>query len=200
MFRPRLHLKRSGQSPSKRGNRSRISSVSFEESDVQSEAVAPQSATESESEVKSISTGTDVPLPATTEPTAEEVMNTFVEAFKNFDFEALLPLTTGAVREEFEGSDSDMERLLEEAPAEMEQEIIDGILETASQVEVTSTEYVGDEFHFGLRTPPLKIQSPEMRTPTGSERFSLSTSSEVLYFKMRKEDGVWRIYEAGPGN
>ncbi len=171
----------------------------LEESDVQSEAVAPQSATESESEVKSISTGTDVPLPAT-EPTAEEVMNTFVEAFKNFDFEALLPLTTGAVREEFEGSDSDMERLLEEAPAEMEQEIIDGILETASQVEVTSTEYVGDEFHFGLRTPPLKIQSPEMRTPTGSERFSLSTSSEVLYFKMRKEDGVWRIYEAGPGN
>ena len=37
----------------------------LEESDVQSEAVAPQSATESESEVKSISTGTDVPLPAT---------------------------------------------------------------------------------------------------------------------------------------
>ena len=167
----------------------------FEESDVQSETVTPQSETESESEDESISTNTTVELPTTTEQTAEDVMNTFVEAFRNFDIEALLPLTTGEVKEDFEGTEEGIERLLEDAPAEMEQQILDGLIESVSEATVISTEYVGDEFHFRLSLTPVKIQSPEMRTPTGSSRFSVSSGSEVT-FKMRKEDGVWRIYGA----
>jgi RNA polymerase sigma-70 factor (ECF subfamily) len=171
----------------------------FEESDAQPETVTPQAPTESESEDESISTDTAVELPTTTEQTAEDVMNTFVEAFRNFDIEALLLLTTGTIREEVETFEEGMEQLLEDVPDEMEQQVLDTIFETFRQMKVTSTEYVGDEFHFRVSTTPTKIQSPEIRTPTGSSRFTLSSGSEV-HFKMRKEDGVWRIYEAGPGN
>ena len=177
----------------------------FEESDVQSEAVAPQSATESESEVKSISTGTDVPLPAT-EPTAEEVMNTFVEAFKNFDIEAMRALTTGTAREEVERDKEEFERGLEDLPDEMrqifEQQILDRVIEALSLMEVTSTEYIDDEFHFRIGMPPLEIrESIEKKTPNGSVQttFTIDSAPDV-YFKMRKEDGAWRIYEEGSGN
>ena len=169
----------------------------FEESDVQSETVTPQSETESESEDESISTDTAVELPTPTEQTAEEVMNTFIEAFRNFDVEALLLLTTGTVREEVETFEGDMEEILENIPDEMEQQVLDTIFETFRQIEVTNTEYVGDQFHFWISAPSTKIQSPEMRHPTGSSRFSLSSSSAEQLVKMQKVDGAWRIYELG---
>ena len=169
----------------------------FKESETQTEAVTPQSVTESESEDESIATDTAVELPTTTEQTAEEVMNTFIEAFRNFDVEALLPLTTGIVREETETLEEDMEEMLEKFPDEMEQQVLDTMFETFRQIEVTNTEYVGDEFHFWISLPSTKIQSPEMRTPTGSSRFSFSSGSDEQPVKMQKVDGAWRIYEIG---
>ena len=47
-----------------------------------------------------------------------------------------------------------------------------------SQLEIVSSEYVGNEFHFQLRMPMMEM----------------SEDSDILH-KMRKENGVWRIYD-----
>ena len=71
----------------------------FEETEAQSEAGTPQPPTESESEIEPASTDTDA-ASEPTEQSAEDVMNAFVEAYKNFDVEAMLPLVTGVAKEE----------------------------------------------------------------------------------------------------
>ena len=95
---------------------------------------------------------------------AEDVMNTFVEAFKNLDSETILSMLTSDARETFEG---DFEDMPEDARTQMSQIL--------SQMEVLSSQYVGDEFHFRLRVP-------------------LAESSEVSV-KMRKVEGIWLIYD-----
>ena len=93
---------------------------------------------------------------------AENVMNAFVEAFKNLDSETMLPILTEDAREAF---GMNTENLPEDVRTQMRQML--------SQMEVLSSKYVDDEFHFRLRLP----QSPE------------------LPFKMRKVEGVWFIYD-----
>ena len=96
---------------------------------------------------------------------AEDVMNAFVEAFKNLDSETIRLMLTGDARETFE---SDFE--------DMPEDIRPQIRQMLSQMEIVSSEYVGDEFHFRLRVPTA--QPPEVPV------------------KMRKVDGIWRIYDA----
>ena len=98
------------------------------------------------------------------EQSAEDVMNAFVEAFKNLDAEVILSMLTEDARETFEG---DFEDMPEDARTQMS--------EILSQMEILSSQYVGDEFHFQLRVP-------------------LADSSEVSV-KMRKVEGIWRIYD-----
>ena len=93
---------------------------------------------------------------------AENIMNAFVEAFKNLDSEKMLPMLTEDAREAF---GMNTENLPEDVRTQMRQML--------SQMEVLSSEYVDDEFHFRLRLP----QSPEKS------------------FKMRKVEGVWFIYD-----
>ena len=95
---------------------------------------------------------------------AEDVMNTFVKAFKNLDSETILSMLTSDARETFEG---DFEDMPEDVRTQMSQIL--------SQMEVLSSQYVGDEFHFRLRVP-------------------LAESSEVSV-KMRKVEGIWLIYD-----
>ena len=59
------------------------------------------------------------------------------------------------------------------------------------QVEVVSNEYVGDEFHFRLRTsgPPLPNQLPD-------DAKSLIPKYIDALVKMQKVDGSWQIYES----
>ena len=92
----------------------------------------------------------------------EDLMNAFVKAFKNLDSEALESMITGNARATF-----DMNAVPENMRAEFSQIL--------SQMEVVSSEYVDDEFHFRLRVP--MADPPE-------------TS-----FMMRKVDGVWLIYD-----
>ena len=93
-------------------------------------------------------------------------------------------------------------RDLPDLPVEMremaEQQLRSGILErqlrswwlkSISQPEVMRSEYVDDEFHFELGGP-----TPEMPKITGIEVSEVIAPNTL--FKMRKENGVWRVYES----
>ena len=147
---------------------------------------------------------------------AEEVMNVYVEAHKNADFEALIPLVTEAARER-------IERLLGLFGGELPEEFVNNMVDRGipmtleeiqdtgimakvqgifsqmyGQVEVVSSEYVGDEFHFRLRIPmpemPEIPQVPGLELPEMPE---LPESMDSLV-KMRKVNGVWQIYHDRP--
>ena len=102
---------------------------------------------------------------ARTGQSPEDVMNAFVEAFKNLNSETIRSMLTGDARETFESDFEDM-------PEDMRPQI----RQMLSQMEIVSSEYVGDEFHFRLRVPTA--QPPEVPV------------------KMRKVEGIWRIYDA----
>ena len=73
---------------------------------------------------------------------AEDVMNAFVEAFKNVDAETILPMLTGNARETFESDFGDMPEGVRTQISQM-----------FSQMKILSSEHVGDEFHFRLKVP-----------------------------------------------
>ena len=87
---------------------------------------------------------------------AENVMNAFVEAFKNLDSEKMLPMLTEDAREAF---GMNTENLPEDVRTQMRQML--------SQMEVLSGEYVDDEFHFRLRLPQSPEASFKMRKVEG---------------------------------
>lgn len=137
----------------------------------------------------------------------EDVMNIYVEAYKNADFEPLFPLVTGTAREGVErivsvlGGELPEElvnRVVDNMPEGMSKEMVDMgiqmVLEMYGQAEVVSSEHVGDEFHFRLRIPMPKL--PEIpQVPGRVEMPKLPESVERLV-KMRKVDGVWQIYDS----
>ncbi len=107
--------------------------------------------------------------PAPLGQSAEDVMNTFVEAFKNLDAETMDAMLTEDARETL-GSD------FEDVPENMRAQIS----QMLSSMEVLSSEYVGDEFHFRSKVPTG--QPPE------------------LLIKIRKVEGIWRIYDIMPND
>ena len=96
------------------------------------------------------------------ERSAEDVMNAFVEAFRNLDGETLLSMLTGDAREMLR----DFEDMPEDVRTQMHQML--------RHMEVSSSEYVDDEFHFRLRVP-------------GGPQPEVSV-------KMRKVENIWLIY------
>ena len=128
---------------------------------------------------------------------AEDVMYAYVEAVKNLDGDAIRSLAT----EEFlssidiRGSGSripleSIDELSGEIPAEaleVFKTMVESARKSVSQTEVVSSEYVDDEFHFQLRTP-----APEM---PGIPNVEMPTSAGYHLFKIRRVDGVWRIYD-----
>ena len=121
--------------------------------------------------------------------TAKEVMYTFVKAFKIMDFEAMDPLMTGVAKERFNEAAAMGFPLMApenapDMPAEMRQVVEQTVLEHFSRLEVVSSKYVGDEFLFGLGAPPPKIPGVS----------KVNAPNEI--YKMRKENGVWRIYDS----
>jgi len=125
---------------------------------------------------------------------AEAVMNAYVEAYKNLDFEAILPLLTGAAREEVESVarafngelPEEVTNIVHSLPEEIADEIFPRIVEGMqstlkqmySQAEFMGGEYVDHEFHF-----QLKMQIPEL------------PESAVSLVKMQKVGGAWQIYD-----
>ena len=169
----------------------------LEESDAQSNADPPQPPTESESEIEPTSTDTDAPS-STTEQSAEDVMNIYIDAFKSLDFEVMGSLMIGVAKDGFEEAAGMGFRLmdpeeLKDLPVEMrqmvEQQMRDQMLKHFSGLEIVSSKYVGDEFHFEIGGPPPEI----LGTP--AIVISEVRAPNELY-KMRKENGAWRIYES----
>ena len=155
---------------------------------------------------------------------AEEVMNAYLEAYKNFDFRAALPLVTGAVREDIESSIPTLENTraeIAEAGPEAKQFTEEILSRTIGRTEIVSSEYVGDEWHFRLREPELQFReligmvvqnlSEEQQAAAlveipGAEMERIAVEMENtpapsdILIKMRKENGAWRIYESGNAN
>ena len=189
----------------------------LEDTDVQSETDTSQLPTDAASDRDSDSDNVTDSSVASEDAglSAEEVMNAYVEAFRNVDFEATLPFVTGTMRESIEfglrtfggeipeefvietlnAIEDNMpegvpEALLEETREFVIQSIQKGLdaiqtpegqakmREGYSQIEIVSSEHVGDEFHFRLEAPT-----------------SDDPANTGLILKMRKVGGEWRIYD-----
>ena len=158
------------------------------------------------------------------EQSPEDLMNAYVEAYRNVNFRAMLPLMTGTAREEIESAlrflngeipDEIEDGMVDYLPEEMPEEMINEALATyregiqgsevrammqemCGQTEIVSSGYVGAEFHFKLRTPMPEL--PDMSELPGMLEFELPDMPEIpenidKVHKMRKQDGEWLIYE-----
>ena len=145
---------------------------------------------------------------------AEDVMNAYLKALRSLDVEGISSLMIGAAKEAFE---SEMLPVIEgELPKEMEDmyygvihdmlppekadEMVEDLIQTVkegmlpilkqmlSSAEVVSSEYVDDELHFQVR-----ISSPEIPGASGLGIPEMPKMRDQLN-KIRKENGVWRIY------
>ncbi|RKU10716.1 hypothetical protein C6502_10855 [Candidatus Poribacteria bacterium] len=137
---------------------------------------------------------------------AEDVMNAYLEALRGVDVEVLLTLMTGAAKEAFE---RDMLPFLKGAlpediadifydmlPEETANEMIQMMKEPMQQAlkrmlgsaEIVSSEHVGDELHFQVR-----VSSPEIPGASDLGIPEMPKMPDQLN-KIRKENGVWRIY------
>ena len=142
---------------------------------------------------------------------AEDVMNAYLEAYRNVDADTMRSLLIGAPKEEFENGmmhvwNGDAElprdlvdfvyRVVPREDVEVADEILQELKESKlprlkqrnAQAEIASSEYVGDEFHFRIRLPV-----PKMRKIPGIEMPEMPDSVTPIR-KMCKESGLWRIY------
>ena len=137
---------------------------------------------------------------------AEDVMNAYVEAVRSLNVEGILSVITGAAKEEFESemlpvlngelpediADIFYDMLPEETADEMiqtvKEEMQRALKQMLSSAEVVSSEYVGDELHFQVR-----VSSPEIPGASGLGIPEMPKMPDQLN-KIRKENGVWRIY------
>ena len=150
---------------------------------------------------------------------AEDVMYTFMESWRNADFEAMLPLLTETLKRDeesgnlYERSDrtitaEDVEKFEEiaawqgytidtttiERSEVREHSGFEQVLKTFSQADIANSKHVGDEFHFQLSMPAMEL--PEMPLDVEIETETPISVPDYLV-KMRKVDGLWRIYEYG---
>ena len=138
---------------------------------------------------------------------AEDVMNAFLEALRSLDAERIRTLMTGTAKGKYESTillllNGDYSVAHDMLPAEKADEMVNGMLQRAKemmrptlkqmygQAQVVSSEYVGDEFHFRMSIP-----MPELPEVPGMEVPEIPDSMTPLR-KIRKENGVWRIYDS----
>ena len=81
---------------------------------------------------------------------AKDVMYAYLEAYRNFDTDALYSLMTAEHRRSHRDSYASGE-----PPLELVDKMVELMRERDSQAEVESSKYVGDEFHFQLAAPAL---------------------------------------------
>ena len=140
-----------------------------------------------------------------TDPSAEDVMDTYVEAWRNSDYEAMRSLFAQEVGHSGldektvvgvatvgghpDGEHPDVEDL-EEKARQIEQLLNQLSSKRRSQAEIVSSEYIGDEFHFRFGTPASEIPNISDQGET------VVFPSEERLVKMRKENGAWRIYDS----
>ena len=138
---------------------------------------------------------------------AEDVMYAFVEAWRNSDFKAMHPLLTADMRRSVPDDDSEVsievrheadgivEATDEEEIRQLEPLLIASFREMQSQALAVNGEYVGDEFHFLLRMPaPPAPKIPDSEEQGVEISVSVTPPPDTL-IKMRKEEGIWQVYE-----
>ena len=187
----------------------------LDELDAESEANSSQLSTDaaSDRDAETGNTGPSVALESTI-LSAEEVMNAFIEAYRNADFEAIRPLLTGTIKEQFEGNGSartalgkavvvheeiiihdgastaeEVQEMIMEGIAQRIEQMSESVPKVLNQTEVVSSGYFGDEFHFQLQVP--KLEWPEVPGLVGSPD---TIQVPPVTFKLRKEGGTWLIY------
>ena len=161
-------------------------------------------------EEESIPTNTGT-FAESTEHSAEEVMNAFMEAFRILDGDAIRSLVTADMKgpvtsvlemggvelrkvsthPETEVPDEVVKDMVEEARANLERVMFPLIRKMINQAEIVSSGYIGDEYHFqfGMPAPEMPKQVPGIGIDS-----KISAPPDVL-IKMRKEDDTWRIYD-----
>ncbi|MDE0042969.1 MAG: sigma-70 family RNA polymerase sigma factor [Candidatus Poribacteria bacterium] len=184
----------------------------LDEADAQSNTNQLTEAEFQQDEEESISTNTGR-FAEVTEQSAEEVMNAFLEAFRILDEDAMSSLMTAdsdlgrtssvleiggveigkvLVDSADEVPDEVVVGIVEEAGAKLEQMMFPVILKMINQAKTVDSGYFGDEFHFRLRMPtpevPMQVSGIEVK--------SNITPPPDLLFKMRRENGAWRIYDS----
>ncbi len=127
---------------------------------------------------------TDISVPSdSTSQSAEDVMYAYLEAYRNFDNDVLESLMTEEHRHSYRDNASEL-------PLEIVDTIAELMRERNSKAEIESSKYVGDEFHFQLTAPALD------RPPIVSDRgITVFIGASYELIKMRKENGVWLIYD-----
>jgi len=127
---------------------------------------------------------------------AEDVMYAYFEAWRNLDYRAMGSVMTEQYRREGheDPSDGDSIDTSDESPGEVVETmpqferiaIEERVRERRKQALLVSSEYVDDEFHFQL------AQLPSI-TDQGMPK---CTCTSIHQIKMRRENGVWRVYDA----
>ena len=146
------------------------------------------------------------------EQSAEDVMNAYVEAFKDYNLETMHPLMTADMRDRWDSAPKGFRAeigtvrretadgtvmvedsgMVEEARLQLERLMFEPVLRMMSQAAVVDSRYVDDEFHFRLSMPPPEApMSNGMAVVEGS----IPPPPDAL-IKMRIEDGAWRIYDS----
>ena len=128
---------------------------------------------------------------------AEDVMYAYLEAWRKVDFKVMHSLMTEQYRRDGHEDlgDGEATNMSDEAPDKVVETrrqlelVVEELLELRRQSSLVSSEYVGDEFHFRLITPGSELSGT---TDQGTPMFT-PTSYNVM--KMRKENGVWRVYD-----
>lgn len=115
---------------------------------------------------------------------AEDVMYAYLEAYRNFDNDALASLMTEEHRHNHRDNANG------ELPLDIVDKIAELMSERNSQAEIENSKYVDNEFHFRLKAPALDM--PPIVSDRGITVF-IGSSYELV--KIRKENGAWLIYD-----
>ena len=177
----------------------------FDDAEAQSEAEAAPPSTESETELAI--TNTDAESEDT--QAAKALMNSYLEACKNLDFEALLPLVTGTAKKNLEVAsrilnikpltrDDIMNTLdnMPNLPEGVSEDIVDNAVQLMEKwIQSSSKE---SEIKESMREIMQEMGQAEIVSGeyVGDEfHFRLSLSERIgQLVRMQKVDGVWQIY------
>ena len=102
-------------------------------------------------------------------------------------------LRTEQYRRSIQGNPANRVPTSDEAPDEVVetrlQMLAETIRELQKQTSLVNSEYAGDEFHFQLRIPDSELQG------ISDHIMPIAICLSYHQVKMRKENGVWRIYD-----
>jgi len=123
---------------------------------------------------------------------AEDVMYAYLEAYRNYDYKVIDSLRTEQYRRRIHDNPANRAPTLDETHDEAVETSLQILEETIRELQkqavLVSSEYAGDEFHFRLRIPDSELQG------ISDHIMPIAICISYHQVKMRKENGVWRIY------